>query len=137
MTVTKDTSTTTSNRQKGEAAVKHLWRQAIADGDEEKAKTIAVVANLLAPSIKLAAGAEVSAKTADATVTVDGTEVDLTGLEDRDAEDYRAYTDQIDGTAARRAQAEAHREEDAERDAYYREHPEAAPTDWDPERGYR
>lgn len=131
---TTDKSTTTN---KGEAAVKHLWRRAIEEGDEAKAKVIATVANLLAPSIKLAAGAEVPAKTADATVTVDGREVDLTGLEDRDAEDYRAYTDQIDGTAARRAQAEAHREEDAERDAYYRGHPEAAPADWDPERGYR
>ena len=117
--------------------MRHLWTRAVDDGDEAKAKLIATIANLLQPKIKLAAGAEVPAETADATVTVDGTEVDVTGLEDRDAEDYRAYTDQIDGTAARRAQAEAHREEDAERYAYYREHPEAAPADWDPERGYR
>lgn len=133
---TTDTKPTTTTPSRGEAAVRHLWTRAVDDGDEAKAKLIATIANLLQPKIKLAAGAEVPAKTADATVTVDGAEVDLTGLEDRDAADYAAYTDQIDGTAARRAQAEAHREEDAERDAYYREHPEAAPTDWDPINGY-
>lgn len=35
MTVTKEPKDTqTSDRQKGEAAVKHLWKQAVDDGDE-------------------------------------------------------------------------------------------------------
>ncbi len=81
--------------------MKHLWRRAIEEGDEAKATVIATVANLLSPEIKLAAGAEVPAKTADATVTVHGQAVDLAEMEDQDARDYAAYAKEMDGTAAR------------------------------------
>ncbi len=93
---TTDKSTTTT---KGEAAVKHLWRRAIDEGDEARAKVIATVANLLAPSIKLAAGSEVPAKTADS-AEIEGQSIDLTGMSTSDAEAYAAYAAEMDGTAA-------------------------------------
>jgi len=100
-TDTKTETKTSTTPAKGEAAVRHLWKQAIDDGDEASAKVIATVANLLAPSIKLAAGAEVPAKTADATAQIDGAEVDISDMADADAEDYLQYTREMDGSAAR------------------------------------
>ncbi len=102
-TDTKPTKTPPPPTQtKGESAVRHLWKQAIDDGDEEKAKTIAVIANLLAPNIKLAAGSpapKTDPKTADS-AEINGSVVDLTEMADQDARDYAAYAAELDGTAA-------------------------------------
>ncbi len=95
---TTDTKPTTTTPTKGEAAVKHLWRRAIEEGDEARAKLIATVANLLSPEIKLAAGAEVPAKTADS-AEINGSVVDLTELEDADARAYAEYAAELDGSA--------------------------------------
>jgi hypothetical protein len=101
--MTTDTKTSTPPTQtKGESAVRHLWKQAIDDGDEAKAKTIAVVANLLAPSIKLAAGSPATKTDPKATVNsaeIDGSEVDLRGMEPDDAEAYAEYVAELDGSA--------------------------------------
>jgi hypothetical protein len=97
--MTTDTKTSTTPT-KGEAAVKHLWRRAVEEGDEAKATIIATVANLLQPEIKLAAGAEVPAKKKVDSAEINGQAVDLTEMEPADAEAYAAYASEMDGTAA-------------------------------------
>lgn len=94
MTVTTPTNT------KGVSAVRHLWKQAIEDGNEEKAKTIAVIANLLAPSIKLAAPDTKPDPEKVDSAEIEGQSIDLTGMSTSDAEAYAAYAAEMAGTAA-------------------------------------
>lgn len=105
MTVTTGkTEKTPPTQTKGEAAVRHLWTRAVDDGDEEKAKTIAVIANLLAPNIKLAAGTpapktDPNPEKVDS-AEIEGQSVDLSGMSTSDAEAYAAYASEMDGSAA-------------------------------------
>ncbi len=96
MTMTKDTKPPTTTPTKGEAAVRHLYKRALEEERTEDAKLIATVANALLPSIKLSAGAEVPADSAE----INGSVVDLTEMADQDARDYAAYAAELDGTAA-------------------------------------
>ncbi len=115
-TDTKDTKPPTTTPTRGESAVRHLWKRATEEGREEEAKLIATVANLLQPSIRLADGLPFTAKKAkvDSTATVDGSEVDLSEMEDADAEAYAAYAAEMDGSAARARHIRRLEEEDAE-----------------------
>lgn len=112
-------------------AAEQMYRKAIEAGDEARAKTILEVTALFVPGVRFSARATPAVKPpAKVEATADLTE------EDRDERDYREYLERIDGTAIRREQAERQREEEEIRDNYYRENPEARPTDWSPEHGY-
>lgn len=111
---TKDTPPTPS---RGESAVRHLWKRAIEEDRKKDADLIASVAHLLKPDIKLSAGLPFNKPEKKATVNtaqIDGTEVDLSGMEDDDAEDYLAYSREMDGSAARERHIARLEEEDAE-----------------------
>jgi hypothetical protein len=114
MTVTKDDTKTdtkdektTATPSRGEAAVRHLYKRAVEEDRKEDAKLIASVANLLDPSIKLTDGLPFTKAKADETepkkkvdsAEVDGQAVDLTQMEDADAEAYAEYVAELDGSA--------------------------------------
>jgi hypothetical protein len=117
-TTDKTDTKTPPTPSRGESAVRHLYKRAVEEDRKEDAKLIASVANLLKPDIKLADGlpfekpAETKKKVDSA--QIDGAEVDLTTLEDRDAEDYLAYTREMDGTARRERHVEQMERDDAE-----------------------
>ncbi len=121
-TDTKDEKTTaTKTPTRGESAVRHLWKRATEAGKEEEAALIAKIANLLKPDIKLADGLPFEPKKADEpkkatvnTAEIDGAEVDISEMADRDAADYLAYSREMDGSAARERHIRRLEEEDAE-----------------------
>jgi hypothetical protein len=96
----KDEKTTaTKTPTRGESAVRHLWKRATEAGKEEEAALIAKIANLLQPDIKLSAGLPFEAKKKVDSAEVDGRAVDLTQMEDADAEAYAEYVAELDGSA--------------------------------------
>lgn len=116
---TKDTKTTPPTPTRGESAVRHLYKRAVEEDRKEDAKLISTIANLLLPSIKLTDGLPFEPKKpekakVDSTATVDGSVVDLTEMEDRDAADYAAYAAEMDGSAARERHIKRLEREDAE-----------------------
>jgi plasmid stabilization system protein ParE len=121
-TDTKDTKTDTKTPptpSRGESAVRHLYKRAVEEDRAADAKLIASVANLLKPDIKLSDGLpfEPAPKKEKATVNtaeIDGSEVDISEMEDRDAADYLAYTKEMDGSAARERHVRRLEQEDAE-----------------------
>lgn len=122
MNGTTDTKTKTDTKtpSRGESAVRHLYKRAVGEERTEDAKLIATVANHLLPSIKLTDGLAFKKPADDpkkATVNsaeIDGTEVDLSEMEDSDAEAYAAYAAEMDGSAARERHIRRLEEEDAE-----------------------
>jgi hypothetical protein len=109
---------------RGESAVRHLWKRATEAGKEEEATLIAKIANLLQPDIKLAAGLpfEPAPKKEKATVNtaeIDGAEVDISEMQDADAEAYLQYTREMDGSAARERHIRRLEAEDAEMAAIF------------------
>lgn len=115
-TETKDTKPPTTTPTRGESAVRHLWKRATEEGRKEDAALIATVANHLLPSIKLTAGLPFSKpeKAKVDSAQIDGSEVDISGMEDRDAADYLQYSREMDGSAARERHIARLEEEDRE-----------------------
>jgi len=121
MNGTKDDTKTTDTKTptRGESATRHLYKRALEEDRKEDADLIATIAKLLMPAIKLTAGPPVAepktdSKKATVSASVDGTEVDLTDMEDEDAADYAAYTRELDGTARLRRHVEQMERDDEE-----------------------
>jgi MinD-like ATPase involved in chromosome partitioning or flagellar assembly len=115
-TKSKDTPPTPS---RGESATRHLWKRAKEEGREADAKLIATVANLLKPDIKLADGLPVKKPEKVDSAEVNGQPVDLSEMADSDAEAYRQYAAEMDGSAARERHVARMEEEDAEMTAIF------------------
>lgn len=115
-TTTTDDTKTSETPTRGESAVRHLWKRATEEGREEDAALIATVANHLMPSIKLTSGLPFSKpeKAKVDSAQIDGSEVSLADMEDRDAEDYLQYSRELDGSAARARHVARMEEEDRE-----------------------
>lgn len=121
-TDTKDTTDPKAppTPSRGESAVRHLYKRATEEGREADAKLISTVANLLKPDIKLTAGLPFDPKPAPKkpekvdSAEIDGSEVDLSGMADDDAEAYAEYAAEMDGSAARERHIRRMEEEDAE-----------------------
>jgi hypothetical protein len=123
------TPKTTNPTLTASVEAERLYRAALEKGDETRAATILEVARLFVPALRFGP-VQARPETLE-TTEQPGRTTDLS-----EDEAWRYYTEQTDGTAARREQEARHREEDEDLRAYYRQNPESAPTDWDPVRGY-
>lgn len=90
-----DKSGTTEAAEKAALALHKKYTDA---GDMKSAKIVATVANLFV-NLKLPAKEDKTAPV-DSTVTVDGAELDLSGMTTTEAEEYQAYVAELDGSAA-------------------------------------
>jgi len=98
MTVTTNKKTGPEAAAPGITAAKALHAKYVAAGDEKSAKLVAQVSNLF-HNISFTAAKEDEPATVNS-AEIDGSEVDLRGMEPDDAEAYAAYASEMDGSAA-------------------------------------
>ncbi len=123
--MTAKTTTAPSYRLRAVFAAEKLHRAALDAGDDAKAATVLEVTRLFIPNARFSESAKPATRLP---AKVEATEqpTDLS----EDEHDYRAYMDQIDGSAIRRRAEEEARENEAITARHYAENPEARPTNW-------
>jgi hypothetical protein len=120
MTATTGKTTGPEAAAPGITAAKALHAKYVAAGDDKAAKLVAQVSNLFHNITFPEAKAEAPEKAkVDSSVTVDGAELDLTGMTTTEAEEYKAYVAELDGTARLARHIADLEQEDAEMTAIF------------------
>jgi hypothetical protein len=117
MTVTTNKKTGPDAAAPGITAAKALHAKYVAAGDDKAAKLVAQVSNLF-HNISFTAAKEDEPATVNS-AEIEGQSIDLTGMTTTEAEEYKAYVSELDGSARLARHIADLEQEDAEMTAIF------------------